>query len=90
MRREPNFRPPQKIRNYKPSLTLATTYFFIYTVNRDPKCVDIITRIGRTDGAPFFFFSKSEDEGRRVEPNKVLIFPLHKIGNAKRFYGQGL
>ena len=58
MRREPNFRPPQKIRNYKPSLTLATTYFFIYTVNRDPKCVDIITRIGRTDGAPFFFFEK--------------------------------
>ena len=45
----------------------------------------------RTDGRrTFLFFPKSEDEGRRVEQNKVLIFPLHKIGNAKRFYGQGL
>ena len=44
----------------------------------------------RTDGRrTFLFFPKSEDEGR-VEQNKVLIFPLHKIGNAKRFYGQGL
>ena len=47
--------------------------------------------VERENGAPFFFFSKSEkrDEGR-VQQNKVLIFPLHKIGNAKRFYGQGL
>lgn len=74
MRREPNFRPPQKIPNYKAKLDGCTysqqQHNFSYTVNRDPKCVDIITRIGRTDGAPFFFFRKARMKGGGLSRTK--------------------